>query len=163
MRWWTALKRSPSHSPCFLALASSCILPDSINATTMSRAISDTLAPAMSPPSGSFPDSRWLTSPETIKVRRHRQRAAGRSGSERAQARIEEDGGGGEGDQGEPAHPERRAHPEERGERADLELAERGEADRHHPRPARAPAQVMRHAQLEQALGEEVGEGARRV
>ena len=66
-------------------------------------------------------------------------------------------------DQGEAAGAERDAHAEQRGQRADLQLAERRQADGHHPGAAGPAAQVVRHAELQEALREQIGQGAGRV
>ena len=65
--------------------------------------------------------------------------------------------------EGQPAGAERDAHAEQRGQRADLELAERRQADGDHPGAARPPAQVRGHAELQQALREQIGQRAGRV
>src|SRR6185369_4885808 len=152
--WWRVLKRSPSHSPCFFGSGSRWIFPDCTRATTMSRAISDVVGPGPSLP------SRMRVIPQKpTSGFRFRQPDPGSPDSERAQPRVEQRGGAREGDQAEAAGAQGRADAEERGERADLDLPERGEADGHHPGAARAAAQVGGNAELEQALGEQIGQG----
>src|SRR6185503_255557 len=156
--WWTALKRLPSHSPCFLASGSRWILPDWTSATTMSRAISEVVGPGPS-----LPSRMRAMAPEGTSGSGTRQPGGGGSFSERAQPRVEQRGGARERDEAEAARPQGRADPEERGEGADLDLAEGGQADRDHPRAAGAPPQVRGDPELEEALGEEIGQSPRRV
>src|SRR5215470_2785417 len=62
--------------------------------------------------------------------------------------------------QREPADREGGAHAEQRGQRANLQLTERREPDRHDPGPARASAEGRRDAELQEALRQEISEGA---
>src|SRR2546428_3224800 len=80
-----------------------------------------------------------------------------------AHAREQQCGGAGQRDEGEAARAEGDADPEERGQRADLQLAERREPDGDHPGAARTAAEVRGRAELEQALREQVGERPHRV
>src|SRR5205807_5163938 len=77
-----------------------------------------------------------------------------------ADAREQQRGRAGQQDEGDAAGAEGDADAEERREGADLQLPERGEADGHDPGAAGPASQVARHAQLQQALREQVRERA---
>src|SRR5207249_12143965 len=78
-----------------------------------------------------------------------------------AHAREQQRGGAGQRDEGEAARAESDADPEERGQRADLQLAERREPDGDHPGAARTAAEVRGRAELERSEERRVGKGGR--